>query len=250
MITRISLIVLLLLCSSDLVAKLYIHQLNHRSADEVKALIEPHLKYNEKISASRFQLILNVSPKRYEDLKPLINELDKAPGQWLVQIKSEKHHRRKANQHETTVTVGPHNSGIRVDAHSTRDRGNNQEFRSVRVMQGKSAFIGTSQLLPGGFLLYGQGQTITLFQTITDGFYITPVIARDDQVRVSLSLKHQSQTKQRAINEQQQLSTELWLTEDTWSLIGSNRQSGSHKSLSTRDRKFEATDVYIRLIKK
>jgi len=202
--------------------------LRYRTAQEVIPVIQPMLAREGSVSGLQGQLIVRTTPANLEEVKRILASIDTAPRQLLITVRQDADTDRSRASAEVSGSVGGEHG--RVTIPGSRDpRGGNVVIRegddrlrvqvaegrrvesdrntqTVRVMEGREAFVHVGQSVPvrerqvRRVVINGQlvEQVVdgTQYRDVTTGFYVLPRLSGD---RVTLDVSPQRESLSRQI---------------------------------------------------
>ncbi|NBA96780.1 secretin N-terminal domain-containing protein [Pseudomonas sp. R5(2019)] len=207
---------LLLSLSLPLLADTQVLPLNHRPSEELLPAAQQFLGDEGKVSAYGNQLIVNAEPRKIDELRVLINQLDRPARRLLISVDSSDSNVQQG---------GPGNT--RIITYSTTNRSGG--IQQIQTTEGSPALIQVGQSVPLTSTQsdpYGQIQAQTQYRNVTQGFYVTAsVTGQTVHVSISTNNDRMSQEQPDVVNVQStdtNVSGRLgeWIT-----LAGVNRQS-------------------------
>lgn len=195
--------------------------LRYRQAAEVIPIIQPMLAREGSVSGYQGQLVVRTTPGNLEEVKRILAALDTAPRQLLITVRDDASVERSRSQADIavnagndharvvippgsrdprggSVTVGGDDDRIRVQAAEGRSVSGDSGTQSVRVMEGREAFIRSGQSAPvrdrqvqrtvvGGKVVERVVES-TQYRDVASGFYVLPRLSGD---RVMLDISQQ-----------------------------------------------------------
>ncbi len=251
---------LLLLTSTTLLADypLEIIELRARTPEEIIPIIKPLLPPYASVSGMQNQLILRTTPENLEEIKELLQRVDRPPRQLVIHVRQgaaatgssygqgvgintdiDKH---------TRITAGedPPDDGVRYRIQSTKSRNKMDSNQNVRTLEGRPVFIATGQSVPieeqttmvaGGVV---HQQQTTRYRDVTTGFYATPRL-NGDRVTIIISSHMEREGHVQRTYDIQQTDTTVSGRLGEWISVGGTSSSevadnrGILHSRSTRD---------------
>ncbi len=201
--------------------------LRYRTAQEVIPIIQPMLSREGSVSGLQGQLIVRTTPANLEEVKRILASVDTAPRQLLITVRQDADIDRSRSRAEVSGSVGGEHGRVtipgnrdprggnvviregddRLRVHVAEGRGveSDRNTQSVRVLEGREAFVGTGQSVPvrerqvRRVLVNGQWmeQVVdsTQYRDVTTGFYVLPRIA-GDRVMLDVSPQRESLSRQ------------------------------------------------------
>lgn len=197
--------------------------LRHRTVPEVVPIIQPMLAREGSVSGFQGQLVVRTTPTNLEEIKRVLAKLDTAPRQLLVTVREDAEAGRSRSAAEISGSVGGEHGRVTVpggrdprggnvvlrdgddyarvhvleSGGSQRDRGT----QSVRVMEGREAFLRIGQSVPvrerqvqrsvvGGRVVE-QVVESTQYRDATSGIYVLPRV-NGDRVTLEISAQRES----------------------------------------------------------
>ena len=202
--------------------------LHYRTAQEVIPIIQPMLAREGSLSGLQGQLIVRTTPANLEEVKRILASIDKAPRQLLITVRQDadidrsragaevsgsvggEHGRVSVpgshDQRGGNVVIGEGDNRVRVQAAEGRRVESDRSTQSVRVMEGREAFVHVGQSVPvrerqvRRVVVNGQvvEQVVdgTQYRDVTTGVYVLPRLAGD---RVTLDISPQRETLSRQV---------------------------------------------------
>ena len=202
--------------------------LRYRTAQEVIPIIQPMLSREGSVSGLQGQLIVRTTPANLEEVKRILASVDTAPRQLLISVRQDADIDRSRSGAEVSGSLGGEHGRVtipgnrdsrggnvviregddRLRVHVLEGRGvkSDRNTQSVRVLEGREAFVGTGQSVPvrerqvRRVLINGQWveQVVesTQYRDVTTGFYVLPRLAGD---RVTLDVSPQRESLSRHI---------------------------------------------------
>jgi type II secretory pathway component GspD/PulD (secretin) len=203
--------------------------LRYRTAQEVIPIIQPMLPRDASVSGLQGQLIVRTTPANLEEVRRILASIDTAPRQLLITVRQDADIDRSRSSAEVSGSVGGDHGRVTVPPASRNTRGGNVIIRegddhlrgnvmegrsvesdrntqSVRVMEGREAYISTGQSVPvrtrqvRRVVINGQlvEQVVdgTQYRDLATGFYVLPRIAGD---RITLDISPQRESLSRQV---------------------------------------------------
>ena len=201
--------------------------LRYRTAQELVPIIQPMLAREGSISGYQGQLIVRTTPANLEEIKRILASVDTAPRQLSITVRQDADISTARSGAEVSGSVGGDHGRVtvppgtrdprggtatvrkgddRVRVHVIEGRSNESDrnLQSVRVMEGREAFVRVGQSIPvrgrevrqtvvGGKVVEQVVDT-TQYHDVTTGFYVLPRVSGD---RVTLDISPQRETLSR-----------------------------------------------------
>jgi type II secretory pathway component GspD/PulD (secretin) len=198
--------------------------LRYRTAQEVIPVIQPMLAREGSVSGLRGQLIVRTTPANLEEIRRILASIDTLPRQLVITVRQDADTDRSRSTAEASGSVGGEHGRVtippasrdrsggnvilrngddRVRAHVVegRELGTERSTQTVRVMEGREAFVQVGQSVPvrerqvqravvGGRVVE-QVVEGTQYRDVMTGFYVLPRIAGD---RVTLDVRPQRES--------------------------------------------------------
>ena len=245
----ISLIILILSLQTISHAASTIHyfDLLNRPATEVIPLLQPLLTEDEAISGDGYQLFIKTSKHRAEEIKQLIQAIDRAIKTFKISVTSDEYvaleedninASARAESGDVDIQVGKYpreKSGVSVhiDSRHTEDKSDKTQF--VQVQEGKPAFISKETLhivpiysyvqRPNGDFIIEHSYPSSSSQ---DGFYVLARSADGKSVSVSIQSSSSGQRGYQKYGEEQTyVDTNIRIPLGKWFEIGGNTETHS-----------------------
>jgi type II secretory pathway component GspD/PulD (secretin) len=195
--------------------------LRYRQAAEVIPVIQPMLTREGSVSGYQGQLVVRTTPANLEEVKRILAALDTAPRQLLISVRQDSAAERSRSQADISVnagndhgrvvippagrdprggsvTAGSGDDSVRLHAIDGLGTQGESATQSVRVMEGREAFVRAGQSAPvrerqvqrtvvGGKVVERVVET-TQYRDAGSGFYVLPRLSGD---RVMLDISQQ-----------------------------------------------------------
>ena len=182
-------------------SRIEVFDLSQRPAAELAGIVQPLLGDGEAVQASGFQLIVRARPDTLEQVRDLVQRLDRAPRQLLVSVRQPTS--SMESRQGTSGEVAADRDGVhsRVRIYATESRGREGVAQRLRVLEGHTAFIQTGQAVPVGErdVVVGPGGAVvhdtTRYRDVTSGFYVLPRLSGDDVI-LELSTRRDTLSRQ------------------------------------------------------
>ena len=202
--------------------------LRYRMAQEVIPIIQQMLAREGSVSGFQGQLVVRTTPANLDEIKRILASIDTAPRQLLITVRQDADVDRSRSAAEVSGSVGGDHGRVTVPG-SQDPRGGSVVLRndddsvrlqvlegtgsqsdrntqSVRVLEGREAFIGVGQSVPvrerqvqrsvvGGRVVE-QVVESTQYRDATTGFYVLPRVSGD---RVTLDISAQRESLSRPV---------------------------------------------------
>jgi Bacterial type II and III secretion system protein/Bacterial type II/III secretion system short domain len=202
--------------------------LRYRTAAEVIPILQPMLAREGSLSGFQGQLVVRTTPANLEEIKRVLASLDTAPRQLVITVRQDAEGTRSRSAAEASGSVGgdhgrvtvpgggdPRGGGsvvlrdgddsVRLDVREGSGSQADRNTQSVRVMEGREAFLRIGQSVPvrerqvqrsvvGGRVVEQTIET-TQFREAADGIYVLPRVSGD---RVTLDISAQRESLSRA----------------------------------------------------
>ncbi len=202
--------------------------LRYRTAQEVIPIIQPMLAREGSVSGLQGQLIVRTTPANLEEVKRILASIDTVPRQLLITVRQDGDTDRSRSSAELSGSVGgghgratiPGNRDprggnvviregddrLRVQVAEGRSVESDRNTQTVRVMEGREAFVRVGQSVPvrerqvRRVVINGQvvEQVVdgTQYRDVTTGFYVLPRLSGDS---VTLDVRPQRETLSRQV---------------------------------------------------
>jgi type II secretory pathway component GspD/PulD (secretin) len=195
--------------------------LRYRQAAEVIPIIQPMLAREGSVSGYQGQLVVRTTPANLEEVKRVLAALDTAPRQLIITVREDAAADRSRSQADISANVGgehgrvvipPADRGprggsvvvgggddrVRVQAVEGRSVEGGSGMQTVRVMEGREAFVRAGQSAPVrerqvqrtvvGDKVVERVVESTQYRDAVSGFYVLPRLTGD---RVMLDISQQ-----------------------------------------------------------
>ena len=200
--------------------------LRYRMAQELIPIIQPMLAREGSVSGFQGQLVVRTTPANLEEIKRILASLDTAPRQLVITVRQESDVARSTSNAEVSASVGGDHGRVTIPGSSDTRGGNvvlrdgddrlrvnvlegsgserDRNEQSVRVMEGREAFISIGQSVPvrerqvqrtviGGRVVE-QVVEGAQYRDLASGFYVLPRVSGD---RVTLDVSSQRESLSR-----------------------------------------------------
>ncbi|WP_426115290.1 secretin N-terminal domain-containing protein [Pseudomonas sp. DSP3-2-2] len=177
----------LITCSVCVMAATEVVPLNFRTSDELLPVAKSFLGQDGKVSAYNNQLIVNAEPRKIDELRALITQLDTAPKRLLISVDTSDSAARNAQ--------GANQSRIINYGTASREGG----VQQVQTTEGAPALIQIGQSVPlttSQSDSYGYAQSNTEYRNVTQGFYVTASVT-GDTVHLSITTNRDRLSQER-----------------------------------------------------
>jgi len=200
--------------------------LRYRVASEVIPVLQPMLAPGGSISGFQGQLVVRTTPANLEEIRGVLARLDTAPRQLVITVRQEAEVERDRSAAEVSGSVGGEHGRVTIPGSSDPRGGSvvlrdgddrvrlralegsgaqsDRSTQSVRVMEGREAFVRIGQSAPvrerqvqrsvvGGRVVE-QVVESTQYREAASGFYVLPRVAGE---RVTLDISAQRESLSR-----------------------------------------------------
>lgn len=224
---------LLALFSTCLLAATEVVPLNYRTSAELLPVAQSFIGSDGTVNSYGNQLIVNAEPRKIDELRALIAQLDTAPKRLLISV-------------DTSDAAARDSSGAspsRIISYGTASREGG--VQQVQTSEGTPALIQVGQSVPLTTSYtdsYGYAQSNTEYRNVTQGFYVTATVTGDIvHLEISTNRDRLSQERPDTINVQStdsKVSGHLgeWITLAGHSSQSSADRQGIAKRYSTQGR--------------
>ncbi|MFK7699085.1 secretin N-terminal domain-containing protein [Pseudomonas caspiana] len=161
---------LLLICSVGAMAATEVVPLNYRTSEDLLPVAKSFLGPDGSVSAYNNQLIVNAEPRKIEELRALLSQLDTAPKRLLISVDT--------SDSASRSSIGVNQSRVINYGTASREGG----VQQVQASEGAPALIQVGQSVPVTTTRtdnYGYAQSNTEYRNVTQGFYVTASITGD-----------------------------------------------------------------------
>lgn len=246
----VALTTVLLLCAMQLQAapRTEIVDLGYSMADSLIPALQPMLRDDERVSAYGNQLIIRAEPDRIDEIRALINELDRQPARLRISVASSGEvvgnqqgyqvDGRFGGRDAEVVLGNPHGGNqARIIQRSTR--GSSDGVRQITANEGYPVLIQSGQSVPltsTSTDIYGRVTQQTQYQNVTQGFYAT-VRLNGDHATITLSANNDRvNPSDRRVIDVQQTDTVVSGRVGEWITVGglSDIQSSNDRDIGRR----------------
>lgn len=227
-------------------------QLEHRSGEEIKALLAPMAGEGVALTATGFKLIARGPSAELDRLAALVRELDTAAPDIVIETRRSS---GRSQQGRGVGTTGDADAKDRVKVYSSRDARATSRIQRARGQAGRPVFISRALELPvrDRSVLIGDEQTgireRTHYRPYQRGFYATAHVS-GQRVRVEISTADDTPGESGSA-ERRRVVTTVTGKLGEWLLIGATeterRQRGRGLTYSTRDAADEHEQLWLRV---
>lgn len=202
--------------------------LRYRTAQEMIPILQPMLAPGGTLSGFQGQLVVRTTPANLEEIKRILASVDTAPRQLLITVRQDADITSERSAAGISGSVGGDrgrvtvpgtrdtrggdvvlregDDKVRVHVIEGRSNENASDTQSVRVMEGREAFVRIGQSVPvrgrevrrtvvGGRVVE-QVVDSTQYRDVSTGFYVLPRVSED---RVTLDISPQRETLSRQV---------------------------------------------------
>jgi type II secretory pathway component GspD/PulD (secretin) len=202
--------------------------LRHRTVPEVVPIIQPMLAREGSVCGFQGQLVVRTTPANLEEIKRILARLDTAPRQLLVTVREDAEAGSSRSAAEMSGSVGGEHGRVTIPGgrdsrggnvvlrdgddnvrlHALEGSGSRRDSgaQSVRVMEGREAFLRIGQSVPvrerqvqrsvvGGRVVEQVVESVQ-YREATSGVYVLPRVSGD---RVTLEISAQRESFSRPV---------------------------------------------------
>ncbi|ORJ63608.1 secretin N-terminal domain-containing protein [Geothermobacter hydrogeniphilus] len=212
-----------------------VFQLQHRSAGELLPLLQPLVDEQTRISGAGQQLVVRGSKDEIQLIAELVNGLDTAVPQFLIQVRQRRSDNQTPSRGRTLGTAGDGDSTT-LSTKPGRTIGNSRRsvIQSLRIEDGQKGFLqvgrdepfSTSQSFFAGEI-FGFGENIE-YRKVSTGFWVEPSL-RGKMVRLRLTPQMEaldSAAKRKTV-EFQQAASVIQVPLGVWTNLATSMSDGS-----------------------
>ncbi len=229
---RTLLAVAMLLCTAGVASAqttvVEVIPLRYRTAQEMIPILQPMLAREGSVSGFQGQLVVRTTPANLEEIKRILASVDTAPRQLLITVRQDADISSERSAGQISGSVGGDRGRVtvpgsrdsrggtavlregddRLRLHVIEGRSNESDSntQSVRVMEGREAFVRVGQSVPvrgrevrrtvvGGQVVE-QVMDSTQYRDVATGFYVLPRVSGD---RVTLDISPQRESLSRQV---------------------------------------------------
>lgn len=251
----------------------------YRSGEEVAAIIRPLVPPPGSVSSLYNKLIIKTTASNMREIKQVLASIDRAPANLLISVRhvADEEVRRdlaeafgEIRSGDVTVSTGRQGGGQRgltvsgSDGNSTaginviqsRSSLSSNDAQSVRVLEGKEAFIASGTARPIGHqtTVIQQGRVVTqsgvTYAQADNGFYVRPRLSGD---QVTLDIFPSANRFQGSNIQTREAATTVSGRLGRWMEIGgisgSETRSGSEIAGSTSSTRSSGHKIYVKVIR-
>lgn len=220
-------------------------QLHNRPAEEIIPLIQPMLRGDEAISGQGDQLILRASPSTQNQVRQLLNDLDRAPRTLIISVRSSTEDLRSGEHAQGRIVVGPDGTMIQGSAGAREYSTGRNGTQRIRVLEGQPARLRVGEdtaITEPALVPYPGGVAVVPSTRIQSTGRWISVIPRLQGQQVLLDIAPEeafADPRHPRTLDVQQISTQVIAPLGEWVPLGgvnSSEQRSSGWSASTRER--------------
>lgn len=185
---RALLTAMVVMCSVSAMAATEVLPLSFRTSDDLLPVAKSFIGQEGSVSAYNNQLIVNAEPRKIEELRALLSQLDTAPKRLLISVDTSDNATRG-------VQAGNMNGVINYGT-TSREGG----VQQVQASEGAPALIQVGQSVPVTTSRsdnYGYAQSNTEYRNVTQGFYVTASVT-GDTVHLNISTNRDRVSQERS----------------------------------------------------
>lgn len=222
--------------------------LRYKSADQVIPVLKPFLTKGAVIEGDGRKLIVKTDPGNLNEIRHLVQQIDRPPIQFLVTVRREGGQDNIALQHQPKTV------------YSTDQRLTRPLKQQIKVLEGKTVFVGSGLSFPvrsyGFGLLYGASASKPEYVKVESGFYLTPRLSGSSAL-VDINWGFQSleddQLSSREYSgiDQQSLKTQMSVPLGQWTKVSNTSEKEFHNKYTriydTNTLKNPPSNVYIKI---
>ena len=238
---RTLLTTLLLTCSFSVMAATEIVPLNYRTSSDLLPVAQNFIGKDGKVSAYGNQLIVNAEPRKIDELKALIAQLDVVAKRLLITVDTNENN-FQSDQGYSVNGAKPSQTRIINRSTDSRDGG----IQQIQASEGAPALIQVGQSVPLTTTRtdpYGNQQNQTQYRNVTQGFYVTASVTGETvHLSISTNRDRMSQERSDVVNVQSTDTTVTGRLGEWITLAGVNRQTQADKQGLTRSHSTQGRD--------
>lgn len=241
-------------------------EVRNRPASEVASIVRPLLGPEDALTTDGNTLILRSDPARIEEIRSVVQQIDRAPRNLLVSVRRatdieaariEAEVRARASSGDAAAVVGEaRNDGISVSGERRYSTRRASDVQQLRVLEGNRAFIRTGESVPYpkaslGVYPWGSGVTGGIdYKDIGTGFLVLPRINGE---LVTLEIEQIAERRRGSDGgiARQGSSTIISGRVGEWLAIGGATRTGESRSAKTystrRDREGDDFSIFVRV---
>lgn len=245
---RLVLLVLLLFATLSLAqGELTVFTLHSKPAQELLPLLQPLLGDEGSASAFGDKLIVRAPAARLDEIRWLVDELDRPARNLMVEVRVDRHAYAEDQHLQAGAHYGEGGGGASVIVRHAGTRGSGDIAQSVRTVDGRAALISVGQAVP----VYEVEQSVGPFggtserigvqyRDVSSGFYVLPRLHGEDGVTLEVYQQNDRPAVQTGHFDVQHASSVLrgrlgeWIALGSIDSRGGDRHSGIGLSASTR----------------
>jgi type II secretory pathway component HofQ len=230
-----STVALLLIACVSLAQSLESIALKHRTAQELIPVLEPLLAPGGSLSGHDYTLFVRTTSSNLAELKRVIAELDRAPRQLLVSVRTSADQDSQREGAGVSGEISTRGARARVSGSAAETIRHGEDVASVAVLEGNAAMIDygssvpvvTAVLAGGGRRPWGGGQVE--YRDLPNGFLVTPRVSGE---RVVLDVQQRSDALRGRSIETQRVQSQVSGRLGEWIELGgvsSNETTREHR---------------------
>lgn len=202
---------------------LEIIELQSRGAEELVPMLKPLAGEKATVAGQGRHLFLRAAPERMEELRQIIETLDRPPRQLMISVYQGRLSTGQLDALRIDTGLDPKHQGNSL--RNTRTRNRLDATHRVRASDGQAAFIATGRSYPVPYSGFSAGAggvqhyRGTDYRDALNGFYATPRL-RGEQVTLEISPRSEHRRNGGKSFEVQRASTTLTGRLGEWMEIG------------------------------
>lgn len=244
------LLLLVLLPGTSVVAQTLSSQvieLQHGSAEAMLPAIRAMLEEDERVAAHGNQLILRSHAARSDELRQLIDQLDRPLQRLRISVtndRSEYERQRglqggvRIRQAHTDIAIGqaPVHTGIQARVIQRSTHSSSDSLRQISTLEGYPVLIESGEQVPLRETFigpYGQHLQQNRYQAVTSGFYAR-VELQGETARISLSQHADSYQSATGVIDTERSETQISVPLGQWVSVSALNESQGQDASSSR----------------
>tara|TARA_A100001037_G_scaffold53677_1_gene45728 strand:+ start:126 stop:1022 length:897 start_codon:yes stop_codon:yes gene_type:complete len=277
------LLILVLSTAPSLAQSLVIEviRLNQQSAQSLLPVLRPLVPPPGSLNGYQGQLVIKSTPENIDEIKRVLKQLDRHARNLLITVRHGTRWDRRLDRAQgfgraprgdvaieggesgrdpgvtpgITIIAGKRENRAGVTAHSTRSRNNEHGHQTLRVLEGRPAFISTGEQVPVAnrtVTAGGSVQDTIDYKSATNGFYVRARISDADVVLLDVSTERNRRSSAGGgVFESQSAYTTVSTRIGQWIELGGNIEAGENTeggtTHTTRSRRNVNRQIFLRV---
>lgn len=249
---KLVIFVIALLLSLPSMADTQIIELRHRTAAELLPVIQPFLEPHERASDWGFQLIIQAEPNKIDEIRQLLEQMDKPARRLLISVDSNDSGISHDSQTALHGRLSTRGSDGRINIKRQSTRTSDSGIRSIQTLEGSAALIQSGQQIHENNWSrdrHGRPYQSTNQRNLVQGFYVVATV-HGDSVTLELSNENDRLDGQnRQITRSQSTSTRISGPLNQWIQVGAihSTENSEQSDILAKSRNYSTDNNNLRI---